>query len=70
MNYNAIAWKLLQFHNVPQRITELEESFDKIDIDRWNIRLNMLDEQITDVLLHAKKSVGNLELAKWIILQN
>ena len=53
VKYNKTAWELLQFYNVPRRLKELEDAFDSIDSDRWNIRLNMLDEQITGILLHA-----------------
>ena len=63
-NYNAIAWKHLQFHNIPKRLKDLEDSFEHVDRDRWNIRLNMIDEQITETLLHAEKLCRKLRMGE------
>ena len=60
MNYNAFAWMQLQFHKIPEKLKELEDSFEHMDKDRWNIRLNMIDEQIIDSLTHAKKKCRKL----------
>jgi hypothetical protein len=59
MKYNETVWQLLQFHNVLQRLKALEDSFDSIDIDLWYVRLNILDKQVTDILLYAKNNVEN-----------
>ena len=64
VNYNKIAWKLLQFHNIPQRLKALEASFDSTDIDLWYVRLNILDEQITDILLHTEKQCRKLRIGE------
>ena len=33
-NYNALVWMQLQFHRIPERLKELEDSFKHIDGDR------------------------------------
>lgn len=63
-NYDAIAWKHLQFHNIPKRLKDLEESFEYEDRDRWNIRLNMIDEQVTETLLHAEKKCRKFRMGE------
>ena len=55
-NYNALVWMQLQFHRIPERLKELEDSFKHIDGDRQNVRLNIIDEQIIECLLHAKNA--------------
>ena len=64
MKYNDTAWQLLQFHNIPQRLKVLEAFFDSTDIDLWCVRLNILDEQVTDILLHTKKQYRKLRTDK------
>ena len=50
----------LQFHKIPEKLKELEDSFEHMDKDRWNMRLNMIDEQITDSLIYAEKKCKKL----------
>ena len=59
-NYNQLAWSLLQSNKVPQRLEALETSLASTDVELWCVKLNMLDEQITDILLHAEKKCRKL----------
>ena len=49
-------------YNVLQHLKALEASFNSTDIDLWCIRLNILDEQVTDILLHAEKQYRKLRI--------
>ena len=60
MKYNDTAWQLLQFHNIPQHLKALEASFNSTDINLWCVRLNILNEQVTDILLHTEKQCRKL----------
>lgn len=60
-NCNDLALQLLTPNNVQQQLDHLEAFFSSIDRDRWCARLNMLDEQITGILLHAKKKCRKLQ---------
>ena len=59
-NYYNTAWSLLQSNKVPQRLAALETSLTSTDKDLWCVKLNMLDEQITDILLHTEKKCRKL----------
>ena len=61
-NYNTIAWKYLQFLNISKKIRDLEDSFKSTDRDRQNIRLNVVDEKVTEILLHAEKKYMKLRM--------
>ena len=58
--YNNVALSLLTSNKISQRLEQLEESFGSIDIDHWCVKLNMIDEQVTDILLHAEKKCRKL----------
>ena len=60
LNCNAIALELLQFHNIPRHIKELEESVDNMNKESWNVKLNMIDEEVIGILLHAEKKCRKL----------
>ena len=42
------------------RLKQLEDSLGSIDIDSWCVKLNMIDEQVTEILLHAEKKCRKL----------
>lgn len=58
--YNNLALSLLTSNKISQRLDQLEESFGLIDMDSWCVKLNMIDEQVTDILLHAEKKCRQL----------
>ena len=59
-NYNSLASALLKSNKIQQRLEQLEASFNSTDRDRWCVKLNMIDEQITEILLHAEKKCRKL----------
>ena len=64
INYNTKAWELLQFHRIKAKLDALEAFFHTIDRDLWCIRLNMIDKQVTDTLLHTKKHCRKLRIGE------
>jgi len=57
---NQLAWELLKSNKVQQRLEQLETSLASADLERWCVRLKMLDEQITGILLHEEKKCRKL----------
>ena len=59
-NYNVLTLELLRLNKVCQCLEELEASHSSMCCNLQNIKLNMLDEQITDALSHAEKKCRKL----------
>ena len=55
-NCNQLAMNLLTSNKILQRLENLEESFGSMDADCWCVKLNLIDEQVTDILLHMSIS--------------
>ena len=58
--YNQLAMNLLTSNKILQRLENLEGLFGSMDMDRWCVKLNRIDEQVTDILLHAEKRCRKL----------
>ena len=52
----------MQLNRIPQSVSDLEKDFRTIGNDRWTVRLNMLDKQVIEILLHAEKKCSKLRI--------
>ena len=54
----------MQLNRIPQSVSDLEKDFRTIGNDRWTVRLNMLDKQVIEILLHAEKKCKKLRIGE------
>ena len=59
-----MVWELLLCYNIPSRVKELEYLVDNIEKERWNVKLNMIDEQVAGIILYAEKKHRKLRMGE------
>ena len=58
---NNLAMSLLTSNKIKQCLEQLEALLESIDIDSWCVKLNMIDEKVTEILLCAEKKCRKLQ---------
>ena len=62
--YNEEAYHLLQCNNVPKQLDRLERQWYQLDAPSRATKLNRIDQQVTELLLHAEKDCRKLRTGK------
>ena len=62
--YNEEAYHLLQYNNVPKQLDRLERQWCQLDAPSRATKLNRIDQQVTELLLHAEKECRKLRMGE------
>ena len=60
--YNQRAVELLREHKISEKLDQIEESWDKLEDIKGMVKIDILDKQVTELLLSKKKDCRKIRI--------